>query len=227
MKTPANRNTGDVTAATTRLADARAALVRAQAGHQNLAGKTRAAEAEIKRLEIRADETARALESARANFKAGAAQVEAWEAVSEFAAADVKLAESGLALAEAKDKLARYRKDHANGGDDRERTALEEAVTRAEEKVGAIADESKHTDKRSLASKAEGWLEEVRKAETERKRAAVIDQKLAQLKAAADRKAQERKSWSDRDKKIGSELAKLDEERKKLEAERKQISART
>jgi hypothetical protein len=227
MQSPSSKKNDDLTAATARLGVARTALLRAQTVHKNLASKASAAEAEIKRLEIRAEETARALESARAAHKAGATQSEAWEAVADYATADVTLAEGELALAEARDKLARFRKDHANGGDDQERAGLEEAVARAEEKVRTIADETKHADKRTLATRAEGWLEEVRKAEAERRRLALIDQKLAQLKAAASRKDQERKSWSEREKKLGNELAKLDAERKKLESERKQLSART
>ena len=62
--------------------------------------------------------------------------------------------------------------------------------------------------------------------DADRNRAALIERKLAQLSAVSAKKAQERKGWSDREKSLGEEIAKLDGERKRLESERKQLTGR-
>jgi chromosome segregation ATPase len=211
-------------AATTRVADARAALQRARAGQQKATARTKDTAAEIAGLEARLKETAKALETARASQKVNASQGEAWEAVAEFAAADLTLAETELTLTEVKDRLARHDADHAGGGDTPERTALAEAVRSAAARVESVKTETRHAKKRSLAEKAEGWLDEVRKAEAGQRRLAVIDRQLAQLRAVSARKDAERKTWGAREKKTGEDLAKLDQERKTLEAERRRLA---
>jgi hypothetical protein len=215
---------GPLAAATTRVADARAALQRARAGQQKATARTKTTAAEIARLEARLDETAKALETARASQKANAPQGEAWEAVAEFAAADLTLAETELTLTEAKGGLARYDADHAGGGDTPERNALAEAVRTSTARVESVKTETRHAKKRSLAETAEGWLDEAREAEAGQRRLAVIDRQLAQVRALSARKDAERKTWNAREKKTSDDLAKLDQERKTLEAERRRLA---
>jgi hypothetical protein len=221
MKT---RSTGAGSTPANRLATARVALQRARAGHQKQAARTRAGEVEIERLDARAKEVARALDIAKATHADDTSRLEAWEAVADFAVADEAVAESEVALAETKVRLARHIGDVASDGDERAR--LEEAVALAEKKVEKTAADSGHGEKKKRATKAEARLEEARKAEAEQRRLAIIDQKLAQLAAASERKSQERKSWTDREKKVGEDLAKLAQQKKDLEAERKKLSAK-
>ena len=225
MKRESNESALLTPGAMSRLADARATLQRARAGGDKVLTRRRAGEAEVKRLETLAEETARALKAARERFAADRPHAEAWGSVLAFAEADVPVAEKEVALAEAKDRLARFRKDHGEG-DERERAALEEAVGTAEHALETTATSRDHKALKSQAAEAEKRLEAGRKAEVDRNRAALIDRKLAQVSAASAKKAQERKSWSDREKSLTEEIAKLDGERKRLESERKQLTAR-
>jgi hypothetical protein len=111
--------------AVNRLADARATLQRARAGGDKALSRRRAGEAEVKRLETLAEETARAVKAARERFAADRPVAEAWGSLLAFAEADVPVAEKEVALAEAKDRLSRFRKEHSEGGDERERATLE------------------------------------------------------------------------------------------------------
>jgi len=212
--------------AVSRLADARATLQRARAGGDKALSRRRAGEAEVKRLEALAEETARALKAARERFAADQPVAEAWGSVLAFAEADVPVAEKEVVLAEAKDRLARFRKEHSEGGDERERASLEEAVGHAEKALEATATSKSHKALGQQAAEAERQLEKVRKADAERNRAALIERKLAQLSAASAKKIQERKGWSEREKSLGEEIARLDGERKRLETEHRQLSAR-
>ena len=218
-------NTG--TSPTTRLADTRAALARARAGRDRVTAKQHATGEELKRLEARAAELTAAVKAARTAHESGKVNVAAWDSVFAFAEADADVAEKELAVADAKEALARFRAKHSTAGDPRERTALEEAVTGAEKKLEMAATGSRHEERGRIAAEAERHIEASRTADVARNRAAQLDHRLAHLKASAARKAEERKGWSERGKKVDTELAKLDEERKRLEAERKQLPVRT
>jgi hypothetical protein len=209
-----------------RLAEAKAALQRAKAGQERALSRQRVNEAEVKRLETLAEETARALKAAKDRVGVDRPHAEAWKSVLAFAEADVPVAEKELGLAEAKDRATRFRKEHPDGGDERERASLEEAVGRAENALESARTDGGHKSLAGEAAKAERHLEATRKAEAERNRAALIERKLADLAATSAKKAQERKSWSDREKSLGEEIAKLDGERKRLESEHRQLSAR-
>ena len=212
--------------AATRLAEARFALQRARAGRDKAVARQRASETEVKRLETLAEETAKALETARDRLAADRPHAAAWSSVLAFAEADVPVAEKELALAEAKDGLARFRKEHQEGGDSPERTTLEEALGRAENAVDAARTDTGHKALGVEAARAERQLETIRKEEVERNRIALIERRLAQLSAVSAKKAHEQKGWSDREKSLGEEIAKLEGERKRLESERKQLSRR-
>lgn len=218
-------NTGAT--ATTRLADAKAALARARAGRDRVTARQHATTEELKRLEARATEVAAAVKATRSTHDSGKVNVAAWDSVLAFAEADADIAEKELAVADAKEALARFRAKYSSGGDTKERTALEEAVTGAEKKLEMAATASRHEERGKIAAEAERHIEASRTADAARNRAAQIDQKLAALKAAAAKKTVERKGWSERGKKVDAELGRLDEERKRLEAERKQLPVRT
>ena len=226
MKPASTGKSTPAPSAAARLADARVALQRARAGRGKALDRKRAGEAEVKRLETAAAEIARALEAARSRAAADQPHAAAWSSVLAFAEADVAVAEKQLALAEAKDRVARFWREHPEGGDPRERDTLEEALGRAEKAVEAALTETGHKALADEAAKAERQLEAIRKSEVERNRATLIERRLAQLSAVSAKKAQERKGWSDREKSLGEEIAKLEGERKKLESERRQLTGR-
>lgn len=226
MKSASTGSSTPAPSAPARLADARVALQRARAGRDKALTRQRASEAEVKRLEASAQEIARALEAARNRAAADQPHTAAWGSVLAFAEAEVAVAEKELALAEAKDRVTRFRKEHPDGGDARERGTLEEAVGRAEKAVESALTDTGHKALAGEAARAERELEAIRKSEVERNRATLIERKLAQLSAVSAKKAQERKGWSDREKSLGAEIAQLEGERKRLESERKQLSGR-
>lgn len=226
MKGSMSGRTEAVASAKTGVADARAALQRAQGGHQKLVARTKTSAAEIDRLKARAAEIAKALKAAEAAHHSDSAQRDDWEVVAEFATADLAVAEARLKLAESKERVGRYRADHSDGGEKEKVAELEAAAKEAEDELASVVKKTSHGDKRGLASKAEERLEQVRKREADRRRVAVIDQKLAQLNAATTRKSAERAGWSEREKRTAADLSRLDQEQKELEAERKRLAGR-
>ena len=218
--------TDEVISATAAMADARAALQRAQAGQRKLAERVKASAADVARLKTRAAETAKALTAAEAAHKADTSQRDDWAVLATFATSDLAVAEARLKLAESKERAARQRAAGGDGGRTATADGLDEAVQEAEKALASLIKATGHADKRASAEKAEARLTDLRTAESSKRRMAAIDQKLAQLDAATSRTAAERAAWTEREKRVEEQLAKLADERQKLEAERKSLARR-
>jgi chromosome segregation ATPase len=226
MSSPPSSSPEKLTAATTRVADARSALRRAEAGHEKLRHKRAATEAELKRLETKAAEIQTALESAKATLAADEKHLEAWAGTLAFATADLRVAERSMAVAEAESRLARFHSEHPEGAPGSERKKLEQAVDLAAEQLVEEKAELDYDGLSRKAKEAARTLEAIRISEADRNKLAAIELKLAQLTAVADRKKQEEAALAGRQKKSAQDLAALDSERKKLEAERKRLAGK-
>jgi len=110
MKRPSNGNDLFTPGASSRLADARSALLRARAGRDKALTRQRAGEAEVKRLETLSDETAKALKAARERSAGERPQAEAWSRVLAFAEADKNWSDREKSLGEEIAKLDGERK---------------------------------------------------------------------------------------------------------------------
>ena len=152
-----------LTEAAARIATAKGGVAKAKQDHEKVLAQCHAFEATCTRLEAQQQEANKHLDAARMQLQADQEQLIALEAIGEFAAADVTIAECELALAQAKAHVAAFdrAKDTSKAGS--ERASLEQKVKDAEdrlakekERLGYNNLQKKHEEAKAKLKEAKG-----------------------------------------------------------------------